>query len=85
MTLPNTVSAMLISILLFALNYLLSHIGQFSIPPAYLTIATGLLGVAIAAVAKLVQESAAPPPPTTARGLDPLPEQRSLAARVLLG
>jgi hypothetical protein len=85
MKLPNVVATGGIAILLFALNWTLSNIGQFSIPGEYLTIVTGLLGVAIAAVAKLVQESAVLPNETTARGLDPAPEQRSLAARVLWG
>ena len=69
MKLPNIISSCGLAVLLFLLNWTLSHIGQFSIPPAYLTMATGLLGVAIAAVAKLVQEKAVPVEINT-RGLD---------------
>lgn len=69
MRLPNIVSSGLLAVLLFGLQWALSHIGEFSIPPAYLTIVTGLLGVAIAAVAKIVQEPKVPDPQAAARGM----------------
>lgn len=75
MKLPNICASFLLAVLFYALNWLLGHIGAFSIPPEYLTIVTGLLGVAIAAVAKLVQERNPPEPPATlARGMVDLPQ-----------
>ena len=83
MKLPNAVSAFLLAVLLYGLQYLLAHIGAFSIPEAYVSIVAGLQGVAITAIAKLVQETSADATPS-ARGMDG-PAQQSVAQRVLLG
>jgi|SRR6476469_1864132 len=84
MKLPNVISAGLLATLLFFLQWALQNIGQFSIPPQYVTIVTGLLGVAITAVAKLVQESSTNPAPTaTARG--EVQPAHSVFHRVFLG
>lgn len=82
MKVPGIIASGLLAILLFGLQWALSHIGEFSIPSEYLTIVTGLLGVAIAAVAKLVQERTAKEPDATARGMDE-PVRDSYWARVL--
>lgn len=66
MKLPSVIVSGLLAILLFGLQWILGHIGEFSIAPQYLAIVTGLLGVAIAAVAKMLQERA---PEATAREL----------------
>lgn len=83
MKLPNAVSAFLLAVILYGLQYLLAHIGAFSIPEAYVSIVAGLLGVAITAIAKLVQETSADASPMP-RGLDGQPQQ-SVARRVFLG
>lgn len=82
MTLPNIVASGLLAVLLFSLQWALSHIGEFSLAPQYVTIVTGLLGVAIAAVAKLVQERTGKAPEATTRGVDE-PVRDSYWARVL--
>jgi hypothetical protein len=56
MQFPNVTSSFGLAVLYFALQWILSHIGEFSIPPAYLDIVSGLLDVAIAAVAKMAKE-----------------------------
>lgn len=82
MKLPNVVSAGFLAIVLFALQWFSGHLGEFSIPPAYGPIIAGLVGVAITAVAKLVQESSAKSKVAATRGLGDEPTP-SLAARVL--
>lgn len=83
MKLPNVVSAGILAVLYFALQWLSAHLGEFSIPAFYAPFVSGFLTMAIAAVAKWNEERGKlNTEEAITRGLDSKPD--SLIKRIMV-